>query len=289
MAQVHHRRPNISEGLQQDCQERKGTIMEDNSSLASLQKEYRIKLMPNSSAYRDCSPSPLYSSLANLNAGGLIIVSLCLLCANPAHAAAPSVTYGTYFGGSGNDSATAVATDVQGNIFIAGTTTSTDLPGTAGSYQPNKAVGFPGTTDLFIAKFDPTGRTLLWATYLGGDGNDSLIGMTADPQGNVYVSGNTASSNFPFTSHLPGSNLSGNNPFGAKLSSDGKKLIYSDALPIYPTSFTVDAAGEAYFVGSASSFQFPIAPALSAPGVAIFKLNAAGSAVGFWVTARQQR
>src|ERR1019366_7135145 len=56
----------------------------------------------------------------------------------------PSVAYGTYFGGSGGETASAIATDAQGNIFIAGTTTSTDLPGTAGTYQPNKAVGFPG-------------------------------------------------------------------------------------------------------------------------------------------------
>ena len=193
----------------------------------------------------------------------------------------PSVAYGTYFGGSGGETASAIATDAQGNIFIAGTTTSTDLPGTAGTYQANKAVGFPGTSDVYVAKFDPTGHTLLWTTYLGGDGNDTLVGMAADPQGGVYVTGNTMSSNFPFTSHLPGSILIGNIPFAAKLSSDGKKLIYSDGIPIQPVCFTVDATGAVYFAGGNYSFQFPTAPALSSPGAALLKLNAAGSAVVF--------
>ena len=81
-------------------------------------------------------------------------------------------TYGTYFGGTGDSNiavAVAVAVDPQGNVIVAGYTTSQTLPGTANAFQPTKAPGFPDNQNVFIAKFDPTGRTLLWTTFLGGD------------------------------------------------------------------------------------------------------------------------
>jgi hypothetical protein len=83
-------------------------------------------------------------------------------------------TYGTYFGGSGNESATAVVTDTAGNVIIVGTTTSSSLPGTASAFQQNHAIGFPNNIDVFIAKFDPSGKHLIWATFLGGNTDDTL-------------------------------------------------------------------------------------------------------------------
>jgi hypothetical protein len=77
-------------------------------------------------------------------------------------------TYGTYFGGTGDtNKAVAVALDPSGNVIVAGYTTSQTLPGTTNAFQPTKTTGFPDNKDVFIAKFDPTGRTLIWATFLG--------------------------------------------------------------------------------------------------------------------------
>src|SRR5207245_9247333 len=67
------------------------------------------------------------------------------------------IRYATYFGGSGTETASAVVLDAAGNIYLVGSTTSTNLPGTAHSFQPTKAQGVPGNMDAFIAKLDPTG------------------------------------------------------------------------------------------------------------------------------------
>ena len=84
-------------------------------------------------------------------------------------ASTPTATYGTYFGGTGDTNvAVAVAVGVSGEVIVAGYTTSPSLPGTAKALQPTKANGFANNRDVFIAKFDPTGRTLIWTTFLGG-------------------------------------------------------------------------------------------------------------------------
>jgi beta-propeller repeat-containing protein len=99
--------------------------------------------------------------------------------------------------------------DPSGNIYLVGRTTSTDLPGTANSFQPMHAPAVFGNMDVFIAKFDPTGTELLWASYLGGNGDDSPVSAKVDANGNIYVIGTTFSSNFPITNLVFGSPLNG--------------------------------------------------------------------------------
>jgi hypothetical protein len=129
--------------------------------------------------------------------------------------------YGTYFGGTGDtNSAVAVALDSSGNVIEAGITSSQTLPGTANAFQPMKAVGFPDNQNVYIAKFNPTGQVLLWATFLGGDQDDRPISVAVDTSGNVYVVGVTSSSTFPVT---PGAYLGSANGggFASKISADG--------------------------------------------------------------------
>jgi hypothetical protein len=115
----------------------------------------------------------------------------------------PTVTYATHFGGTGDgNAARAVAIDPAGNVAVAGSTTSLTLPGTAQAFQPLRATGFPDNWDVFVAKFDPSGRTLLWATFLGGDGDDLPSALAVDLSGNIFVSGTTNSSNFPATAAI---------------------------------------------------------------------------------------
>jgi hypothetical protein len=79
------------------------------------------------------------------------------VCCCVAYAGTPVPTYGTYFGGSG-ENAIAVAVSPAGEIVIAGTTTSQFLPGTAVAFQSTHAAGFPNNTDVFIAKFDSSAK-----------------------------------------------------------------------------------------------------------------------------------
>jgi len=109
-----------------------------------------------------------------------------------AHAAANNVS--AILGGSGQDYAAAVASDAQGNIYVAGLTYSPDFPVTAAALQSK--IGSVGASDAFVAKFAPDGA-LLWSTYLGGILDDWATGVAVDAAGNVLVTGWTRSTNFP--------------------------------------------------------------------------------------------
>jgi hypothetical protein len=84
--------------------------------------------------------------------------------------------------------------DAQGNVIVAGSTTSSALVTTPGSFQPS----LKGVRNLFVAKYSGSGR-LLWATYYGGSRRDDFKDLTSDASGNIYVSGSTESEDFPTT------------------------------------------------------------------------------------------
>ena len=166
---------------------------------------------------------------------------LVCIAAAALNAGTPVPTYGTYFGGTGDTNAlVAVAVDSQGNVIVAGYTTSQTLPGTANAFQPTKATGFPDNRDIFIAKFDPSGQTLLWATFLGGPGDDITTAAAVDSSGSIYIIGTTTSSNFPVTSGAylrSPSSSSGVIGFASKISADGTSLLYSTLLPGGPMRY----------------------------------------------------
>ncbi len=125
----------------------------------------------------------------------------------------PVLSYSTFLGGGGEVCPTAgatpdqgcpqVAVDASNNIYVAGSTQSAAFPVTAGALQSSPA----GPQNIFIATINTsaTGLSqLLFATYLGGSGTDSLAGIAVDPipsfpNINIYVAGTTTSSNFPTT------------------------------------------------------------------------------------------
>jgi len=106
---------------------------------------------------------------------------------------AGGLLFSAYMGGSGVDVGNAIALDASGAIYVAGYTYSTDFPVTTGAVQTANA----GSCDAFLFKLSPTGDTLLYATYLGGSGNDTASGVAVDASGNVYLGGWTLSSDFP--------------------------------------------------------------------------------------------
>ena len=108
----------------------------------------------------------------------------------------PVLTYSTFLGGSNTESLVSLAVGQDFNMYVAGSTNSTDFPGVAGGYQTSLA----GPTNVFIAKMNTVGQ-LLYATYLGGNGTDSLAGVGVDNIYDIYVAGTTTSSNFPTSSN----------------------------------------------------------------------------------------
>ena len=107
----------------------------------------------------------------------------------------------TYLGGSGVDEPFALAIHpTSGDVYLTGTTTSTNFPGTAGGAQPANAGGCGASTDAFVARLTADLRTLTQATYLGGSCDDHATALAIHPaSGDVYVAGFTNSTDFPGT------------------------------------------------------------------------------------------
>ncbi len=205
-----------------------------------------------------------------------------------------SLVYSTYLGDRGLATASGIAVDSAGNAYVTGKTNSTTFPvvnaiqktlsggGNAKCAEPITQAAIV-CSDAFITKLNPTGSALIYSTYLGGSGEDAGNAIAVDSAGSAYVTGSTASSDFPRKSPLPG--CSG---FVAKLNAAGSALDYSSpvggcAFSDYGTGIAVDSSGSAYVTGVTFSTDFPIErPFQSAArfGVQAFvtKINPAGSA-----------
>ena len=194
----------------------------------------------------------------------------------------PPLIYSTYHGGNGLDYAYAIAVDSIGNTYVTGGTGSTNFP-PAGPLQS----GLRGTEDAFVTKISPNGSTRLYSTFLGGGGPDEGRGIAVDVQGNAYITGSTGSLDFPTKNAIQGTTGGSGDAFLAKLNPSGSALVYSTYLggsaQDTGTGIAIDAAGNAYVVGSTFSADFPTRnPFQSAKGsqedAFVAKINSAGSA-----------
>src|ERR1035437_721630 len=215
----------------------------------------------------------------------------------------PILSYATYLGGTstdhigsyigpGNQSPTqGIAVDDQGSVYVTGYTYSTDFP-VQNSYQsvpPTKMTGVsPGQwTSAFVTKFSPDGSSLVYSTYLGGNGYDYGFAIAVDGNGNAYITGSTTSPDFPVTpgayqtvcSPIPdfyhgpniGETSSCNSFYNAsafvtKLNSTETGLVYSTFLSGEGNdggvAIAIDPAGRAYVAGNATGYCYgaPVTP-----------------------------
>ncbi len=186
----------------------------------------------------------------------------------------PILTYATFLGGSGNDTASAIAVDDRGRAYVAGYTQSADFPTTKGVLQPKLSQQGRFDFDVFVARLNPNGSGLDFVTYLGGDGDDRAYRILLNPAGNIYVAGSTTSQNFPTTSGgyqtTPGSG------FIAKLDQTGTALLYSTYVSGQVQGLALDTSGAIYTAGTANSNAF--AMKLTADGSrSVYSLNLGGS------------
>jgi hypothetical protein len=129
-----------------------------------------------------------YQTALNGTANGFLAV------VSQSSAGVTSLNYATFFGGSGSDSALGVIALGENAVYIAGHTASPNFP----TFQTLQS--FSGTSDAFVAKFDTTQSgvaSLLYSTLLGGSVDAQANGVAATANGNVFVGGNTTSSDFP--------------------------------------------------------------------------------------------
>jgi hypothetical protein len=172
--------------------------------------------------------------------------------------------YSTYLGGSGGDFATAIDITGPSRVYITGGTDSTDFSTTPGAFQKT----FAGVSDAFVAELNllaSGSASLIYATYLGGNNDETANAIRIDSSGGAIVTGETDSLDFPIT---PDGASSAGNPdiFLTRFNSVGTAISYStyfggDSTDV-PTSLAVDRFGSVYLVGFTFSFDgsFPITP-----------------------------
>ncbi len=175
----------------------------------------------------------------------------------------PTLAYSTYLGGSGQESPpVAIAVDSSGNAYVTGTTASTDFPTTSGAYQTACDTSAGSCSDAFVAKLNPTGTTLAYASYLGGSGTDLSLRIALDSAGNAYLTGKTASTDFPTANAFQATYQGGaDDAFVSEISADGSKLLYSTYLGGNggDTGFGIAVSGSlVYLAGQTLSTNFPL-------------------------------
>jgi len=164
-----------------------------------------------------------------------------------------ALVYSTYLGGNGGDFGSGIAVDSSGNAYVAGATASTNFP-TASPFQAALGGGF----DAFVTKLNAAGSALVFSTYLGGSAGDggSAIALDVDI---VYVTGDTASTNFPTANAIQAAFGGGTDGFVAKL--DIPDLVFATYLggsgDDSGASIAVDSGGNAYVTGETASTDFP--------------------------------
>ena len=207
----------------------------------------------------------------------------------------PGLIYSTYLGGSQTDQGEGLTINSAGDAYVTGVTYSPDFPVTPGAFQ----TACSGTFDCaggeaFVTELNSTGSALVYSTYLSGSANAQGNAVVLNSAGDAYVTGWTASSDFPITPGVFQPNCAScasgvSSAFVTELNPSGTGLVYSTFLggssPQQAYAMTLDSAGDAYVVGFTESADFPATPgafqtSIAAPEAAfVSKLNAKGSAL----------
>ena len=172
-----------------------------------------------------------------------------------------SLTYSTYLGGgiagsqfTAEDNLLAIALDTSGNAYVTGSTSAANFP-IQGGAQTSSA----GFVDAVVAKLSANGSSLLFSTYLGGGANEAGRGIAVSPSGSIYITGNTASGNFPIANAAQPTFGGGNDAFIVKYDPSGG--AYTTAFSTFlggvgndqGKGIAVDASGNAYVTGQTNT------------------------------------
>ncbi|MBI4465461.1 MAG: SBBP repeat-containing protein [Acidobacteria bacterium] len=235
---------------------------------------------------------PTVSPLQAANGGGAVDAFVARL-----NASGSALIFSTYLGGTGGEFGNGIALDSSGNAYVAGSTDSGNFPTSPTAFQ--RALGI---LDAFVAKLNPTGTTLLYSTYLGGNGLEIGNSIAVDASGNAYLTGITIVSAFPTLNPFQsasgggtcvtssGTSFTCGDAFVTKLNADGNALVYSTYLGGSGTdeglAIAVDSAGYAYVTGFTDATNFPTRSPLQAAsggGIDAFltKLEPGGSALTY--------
>ncbi len=173
----------------------------------------------------------------------------------------PTLQWSTFLGGSGLDFANGIAVDAANNVYVVGYTSASNFPA---NLRFGGSIG--GTADAYLVKYSPDGKTILYSTFLSGDGNDQANGVAVSANGTVTVVGFTDSSNYPTVNNRQFSYGGNGDAFVTTINAAGNQLVYSSYIggiaQDTANDVVLDSNGGAVFVGSSLSANFaPNAPA----------------------------
>lgn len=179
--------------------------------------------------------------------------------------------FSTYLGGSQNDEAYGLVLDASGNIYLAGSTQSSDFPTTPNVFQTL----YGGAGDGFLTKLGAGGAVIVYSTFIGGSGADQANAVAVNSAGEAFIVGGTQSSDFPLSD--PSQRILGLSGAANCSTATGSASLCSDAfvvdlnpsgMPVYSTflggteadfaqAVAVDPTGVPYVAGSTASTNFP--------------------------------
>lgn len=177
-------------------------------------------------------------------------------------AAGDSLIYSSYLGGRSSDYSYGIAVDASGNAYITGVTSSSNFP-VANAVDAS----YNGNGDIFVTKVNASGGSIIYSTYLGGSSQDHCYGIVLDTMGNVYITGETTSANFPVVDAIDGSLGGTKDAFVAKINAAGNGLVYSTYLGGSDNDssdgIAIDTLGNVYITGITYSGDFPMVNAIT--------------------------
>lgn len=179
----------------------------------------------------------------------------------------PVMQYSSYLGGKApngaDDIAYATAFDAEGNIYIAGRSASSDFPMQGAMQSQNR-----GSGDAFVTKLDPTGKKVIYSTFIGGRGLEYAYGLTVDSLGQAHITGQTGSDDFPLKNAFQSKKTGLNNLFVTKLNAAGNGLVFSTLMGGERNDagrgIALDSFGNVFVAGLTNSEQFPTQSAMQA-------------------------
>ncbi len=171
------------------------------------------------------------------------------------------LVYSTFIGGPLQEVGYAISIDQSNGLYLTGKTISSQFPTTQGAYGNSHN----GDMDVFVMKFDITNWSIQYSTFIGGSFRDVGYGITADTQGDAYITGYSQSPNssaYPTTVGAFDTTYNGmKDIFVTKLNWNGSSLVYSTFLGGFGhdegTAICVDLSGCAIITGNVYSSQFP--------------------------------
>jgi len=176
-----------------------------------------------------------------------------------------SIVYSTYIGGGRTDLGYGIAVDPSGDAFLVGQTSSTDFPITAGAFQSSCGLGTCTGGDAFITELDPTGSTLIYSTYFGGNNADQANAIVLDSQNNAFITGFTQSTDFPTSVGAFQTSCScSSHPdaYVAEINPTGSAVVFSTYLggtaADVAYALVLDSSENVYVTGYSQSTDFPV-------------------------------